>query len=104
MSVATSKQSAYGTTYGDNAAENYEQYFVPVIGRPFGVDLVADAALQPGERVLDVACGTGIVARLAAAGSGPVLTPGDISPGRRGNAGAPAARGAPGVAGAWALR
>ena len=46
--------------------ESYERYFVPCIARPFAEDLVAETALQPGERVLDVACGTGIVARLAA--------------------------------------
>ena len=53
-------------TFSDNAAENYERYFVPAIASPIARDLVDRAALRTGERVLDVACGTGIVARLAA--------------------------------------
>ena len=52
--------------YGGNAPENYERYFVPVIGGPLAKELMEVAALKQGERVLDVACGTGIVARLAA--------------------------------------
>jgi ubiquinone/menaquinone biosynthesis C-methylase UbiE len=46
--------------------ENYERYLVPSIFAPWADDLVEMAALQPGERVLDIACGSGIVARTAA--------------------------------------
>jgi len=47
------------------AAETYEQYFVPAMFLPWATILLRYASPQPGARVLDVACGTGIVARLA---------------------------------------
>src|SRR6516162_378294 len=50
-----------------SAPELYERYLVPAIARLWAEELVERAAPKPGERVLDIACGTGIVARFAAA-------------------------------------
>src|SRR5712692_2296344 len=47
-------------------AEAYETYLVPAIFGPMAAGLVDRAAPRPGERVVDIACGTGIVARTAA--------------------------------------
>jgi ubiquinone/menaquinone biosynthesis C-methylase UbiE len=70
-------------TYGGNAAENYERYFVPTIGAPLAADLVDLAALSKGERVVDIACGTGVVTRLAAerVGADGAVAGVDINPG-----------------------
>ncbi len=71
------------TAYGGSAAEIYERHMVPAIFGPWAEDLLALATPQPGERVLDVACGTGVVARLVAqrVGSSGTVVGFDLNPG-----------------------
>lgn len=56
-------EQGLATTTAYKAAETYEQFFVPGIFRYWTPQLLRRAAPQIGERVLDVACGTGVVAR-----------------------------------------
>jgi SAM-dependent methyltransferase len=58
-------------TYSARAAESYQRFFEPAIATPVSGPLLDAAALQPGDRVLDVACGTGVIARRAAELVGP---------------------------------
>ena len=59
-------------------AESYESYMVPALFAPWASQLVQRANPQPGERVLDLACGTGVVARLL--GFKGAVTAIDLSP------------------------
>jgi len=90
-------QHVYGKSYGATPAENYQRFFVPSIGGPVAEDLIEAACLQRGERVLDVACGTGVVARLAAerVGAAGAVAGLDVNPGMLAVAGSQAATAAP---------
>ena len=64
------------------APRNYERYFVPAVAAPLARDLVDAASLIPGERVLDLGCGTGVVARAAAERLGTAtVEAADVNPG-----------------------
>lgn len=65
MATSTNWQLAH------EAASRYEQILVPAILGPAARLLVDAAALQAGESVLDVGCGTGAAARYAAEKVGP---------------------------------
>jgi ubiquinone/menaquinone biosynthesis C-methylase UbiE len=77
-----------GTTPGTGAfgagsvADGYRRLLEPVIFQPWAERLIAYIGVQDGQTVLDVASGTGVVARAAArrVGSGGRVIASDISP------------------------
>ena len=71
-----SEQSGFQVS--DRAAELYEQYPARYLLGPWAPGLVALASLQSAERVLDLACGTGVVAQSYADADG-VAVPDDVN-------------------------
>jgi len=64
--VMIERQRWQGWQLEESSAEAYERYLVPLLFAPGAEFLNQLAGPEAGERVLDVACGTGIVARRAA--------------------------------------
>ncbi len=77
--------------------ENYERYQVPSIFAPLAQVFLDHVPVREGARVLDVACGTGIVARSAASllGAGGAVVGVDLNPGMLKVAAAKAPKGGP---------
>lgn len=63
-------------------AQAYQDYFAPAIFEPLSRKVLECEQPQPGDRVLDVACGTGILTRrlAASAGAGGTVVGVDLNP------------------------
>jgi len=64
-----------------DAARAYETLFVPALFREWAPRVADAAQIKAGQRVLDVACGTGALAREAASRTGPSGSVSGIDPG-----------------------
>lgn len=78
----TTTDTTAGWQLDENGARAYEANLVAAAMDPWAADLVGAMRLHPGDHVLDLACGTGIVARHAAGRIGPSgqITGVDINP------------------------
>lgn len=74
--MTTHQMALGGFQLDELGPPSYDQRLVPRFLAPLADTLLESTAPRPGERVLDLACGTGVVARRAAppVGTGP---PGD---------------------------
>ncbi len=70
MTTAMSETAERGQLTG-SAAGIYEQFFVPALFRDWAAPLCAAADVKAGDNLLDVACGTGVVAREGLSHVGP---------------------------------
>ena len=70
------------STFTGSVPDNYDRYLRPLLFEPYAEDLAARLAVKPGMRVLEIACGTGIVTRqlLARLPGDATLVATDISP------------------------
>lgn len=64
--MTDTKTTEAGWQLEDDAANAYQSYLVPAIFEPMSHRLVSAAGVESAQRVLDVACGTGVVSRAAA--------------------------------------
>jgi ubiquinone/menaquinone biosynthesis C-methylase UbiE len=82
MTSEVSERSRRVAGVFDRSAATYDQVGVPWFG-PIAQGLVAELAVQPGERVLDVGCGRGAATFLLAEATGPrgAVTAIDLAPG-----------------------
>lgn len=53
------------------AADIYEEFFLPALFQQWAAPVAHAAGIQAGDRVLDVACGTGVLARAVSSHVGP---------------------------------
>jgi len=70
----TARSRAPSAAGAQSPAEVYDEQFVPALFAPWGPVVCDAAAILPGQRVLDVACGTGVLSlaaqeRVGAAGA-----------------------------------
>jgi SAM-dependent methyltransferase len=71
MTARAGWSARFATASAEATQRAYEGIMVPRLFAPWGELLADQVALAPGERVLDVACGPGTVARIAAQRVGP---------------------------------
>ena len=66
-----------------DAATSYQDLLVPALFQEWAPRVADVAGIGPGDRVLDVACGTGVLARAAATRAAPngAVTGLDLNPG-----------------------
>lgn len=79
----TTKDVAETGQVSQDAAEVYEELFVPALFEPWAKRVAKAAGVGPGQDVLDVGCGTGVLTREAArrAWPGASVTGLDLNPG-----------------------